>query len=243
MSDQPQSKSPKRREAVNQKRAGWRVFLRDTVVIVLAALAISFVVKTFFVRTYYIPSASMSSTLVQNDRVIVNALVPAVMPIERGDIVVFRDPANWMGRMSGETGSSAVGPVGVFLSIFGLGPNNNDDLIKRVIGLPGDRVVCCDSEGRLAVNGTALEEPYITVPTGLIDASPAQFDVTVPAGTLWVLGDNRYNSGDSAYHRNDSSGGFVPVENVAGRAFALSWPIDRWTLLGSGDATTGRLDE
>ena len=176
-------------------------FLRDLVIIVVAALLASFLVKAYLVRSFYIPSESMENTLLVGDRVLVNELVPGPMRLERGDVVVFRDPNAW------------------------LGPGQGDDLIKRVIGLPGDHVECCDAAGRLSVNGHAVDEPYVRLPADVQRVAGEDFSITVPAGRIWVMGDNRYNSADSRIHGN------VPVDDVVGRAFVITWPADRWSVL------------
>jgi len=207
------------------------LFARDVLIIVLAAILISFLVKTFLFRSFYIPSESMESTLVENDRIIVNELVPKLVPLERGDVVVFRDPGNWLPQYADER-SGVEKTVDSVLGVIGLtAPDSNDHLVKRLIGLPGDHVVCCD-DGHLTVNGVVLDEPYITIEAGE-DAAPATFDVTVPDDRLWVMGDNRYFSADSLnhYQLGDPGGGMVPVDDVVGRAILLSWPVSRWTWL------------
>jgi len=192
-----------------RKRPGWN-FLRDLVIIVVAALLASFLVKAYLVRSFYIPSASMENTLLVGDRVLVNELVPGVVPVQRGDVVVFQDPGGW------------------------LGPGLGDDLIKRVIGLPGDTVSCCDTQGRLSVNGHPVDESYVVLQPGSDRVSLQDFSVTVPKGQLWVMGDNRYESADSRAH------GTVPVSDVVGRAFLTTWPVSRWTVLSRhGDVWDG----
>ncbi|PZF13104.1 signal peptidase I [Curtobacterium sp. MCLR17_034] len=182
------------------KRGGLR-FLRDLVIIVVVALLASFLVKAYLVRSFYIPSASMQNTLLVGDRVLVNELVPGVVPLQRGDVVVFQDPGGWLGMGQG------------------------DDLIKRVIGLPGDTVSCCDAQGRLSVNGHAVDEPYVVLERGSDRVAGKDFEITVPKGRIWVMGDNRYDSADSRVH------GTVPVDDVVGRAFVTTWPISRWSVL------------
>jgi signal peptidase I len=160
------------------------------------------------------------------------------MPIEHGDVVVFRDPGNWLPPKVDQPVNWFVGGVDAVLAFVGLSaPDSNDHLIKRVIGLPGDHVVCCNDFGQLTVNGVPLEEPYINLAPGITKVTREDFDVTVPADKLWVMGDNRYNSADSAYHRNDPTGGFVPIDNVVGRALLISWPIDRWSWLDNYPVT------
>ncbi len=211
----------------------WR-FIRDILLILLAAIVISFLIKTFLIRSFYIPSESMQDTLQVNDRIIVNELEPKLVPIQHGDIVVFKDPGGWL-----PPGTSTTEPNGVVaffdwaLSIVGLtAPDSNDHLIKRVIGLPGDVVACCNAYGQMTVNGVPLDETkYLKLPAGVTKVSKDDFSVTVPKDSLWVMGDNRYNSADSRYNRDKPGNGFVPYDDVVGRAVLISWPIDRWTLL------------
>jgi signal peptidase I len=241
---QNQTSGAVRNRAPRSRGQSTLIFLRDLVLIFLVALLISFLVKTFLVRTFYIPSDSMTTTLVQNDRVLVNQLVPSPMSLQHGDVVVFRDPGNWLGEPAQEIGSNPVSDaVNAALAFVGLGAENNDHLIKRVIGLPGDVVACCSDSGQLTVNGVPLDEPYITIAPGQINAAPEEFEVTIPEGHVWVMGDNRYNSQDSAYHRNGPTGGFVPVENLVGRAMVISWPAARWTVLDNYPETFGDVAE
>lgn len=224
---------------------GWKIFLRDILVIFLAALLISFLIKTFLIRSFYIPSDSMNSTLIQQDRIIVNELEPALIPIEHGDVVVFRDPGNWLPPSPDVPVNGLVGAVDAVLGFVGLtAPDSNDHLIKRVIGLPGDTVKCCNDFGQLTVNGVPLVEPYILVPPGSTKATREDFAVTVPEGKLWVMGDNRYNSADSAYHnaQGDPDGGFVPISNLVGRAIVISWPVERWSWLDNYPVTFRGVD-
>jgi signal peptidase I len=222
------------REGPSRSRSAWR-FVRDILLILLAAIVISFLIKTFLVRSFYIPSGSMENTLQINDRIIVNELEPKLMPIHRGDVVVFKDPGGWLDPAT-ETTTEPNGVAAFFdwaLSIVGLtAPDSNDHLIKRVIGLPGDVVACCNAYGQMTVNGVALDESkYVLLPPGVTAVSKDSFSVTVPKNSLWVMGDNRYNSADSRYNRDKPGNGFVPYDDVVGRAVLISWPIDRWTLL------------
>jgi signal peptidase I len=215
------------------RRSGAAIFFRDLLLIVLAALLISFLVKTFLIRSFFIPSESMEQTLIRDDRIIVNELAPEVMPIAHGDVIVFKDPGGWLDTQVTVEKNAVASAIDSALGFVGLSAeDSNDHLIKRVIGMPGDHVVCCDDFGRITVNGTALEEPYIVLPTGAVDATPEKFDVVVPEGSLWVMGDNRYRSADSAFHHTTDPGReFVPYDDVVGRAFVISWPISRWTWL------------
>jgi len=209
-----------------------KLFLRDILVIFVAALLISFLIKTFLIRSFYIPSSSMETTLLINDRIIVNQLVPEVTPIQHGDVVVFRDPGGWLTPTFEPDRGPLVEGVDAVLAFVGLSaPDSNDHLIKRVIGLPGDTITCCNDFGQLTINGVPIDEPYTNLPPDTKKATSADFTVTVPEGYLWVMGDNRYQSADSVYHRNDPSGGFVPIDNVVGRALLVSWPANRWTAL------------
>jgi signal peptidase I len=215
-----------------ERKRGWKYFLRDVLLIFLAALLISFLIKTFLIRSFYIPSSSMEDTLLVNDRIIVNQLEPRFMAIEHGDVVVFRDPGGWLPPTPEVEQHPVIAAIDAVLAFVGLSaPDSNDHLIKRVIGLPGDHVVCCNDFGQLTVNGTPLEEPYLKLPEGVTKVTRDDFDVTVPEGSLWVMGDNRYNSADSSFHRDDPTGGFVPIDNVVGRALLISWPANRWTWL------------
>jgi len=217
---------------------GWKIFLRDILLIFLAALLISFLIKTFLIRSFYIPSSSMESTLVENDRIIVNQLEPDLMPLEHGDVVVFKDPGGWLDPVPEPQVNWFVAGVDAVLAFVGLSaPDSNDHLIKRVIGLPGDTVVCCNDFGQLTVNGIPLEEPYIKLAPGVTKATNTDFEVTVPEGRMWVMGDNRYNSSDSTRHLGDPGGGTVPIDNVVGRALLISWPVNRWSWLDNYPVT------
>lgn len=209
-------------------------FLRDVLVIFGIAILVSFLVKTFLVRSFFIPSASMEQTLMIDDRVIVNELVPKAIAVDHGDIVVFKDPGGWLpARPPAEVSGIQAGTEWV-LSLFGLAsPDSNDHLIKRVIGLPGDTVQCCSADGKIMINGVPITEPYITIPAGETRASAIDFNVTVPEGSLFVMGDNRYNSKDSRYNTDKPGGGFVGLDNVVGRAFVLSWPMSHWGWLSN----------
>ncbi len=229
-----------------KKLRGWRAFLRDVALILVAAVVISFLIKTFLIRSFYIPSESMEMTLVKDDRIIVNELVPDLIPIERGDIVVFRDPGGWLDPRPEVEQNPVVGFVDWVLSIIGLtAPDSNDHLIKRVIGLPGDVVACCNEFGQMTVNGVPLDEVdlYVSLPDGVTKVSRDDFEVTVPENSLWVMGDNRYNSADSRYNQDGPTNGFVPFDDVVGRAILISWPIDRWTWLDNYPIVFSGVDE
>jgi len=225
----PLMRRPERRHA--RRRSGWLVFLRDLLVILVIAFLVSFLLKTYLVRSFYIPSSSMENTLQINDRIIVNELVPNAMPVQYGDVVVFRDPGGWLGYSPNAQPNWFLGALDWLGSLIGItASDSNDHLIKRVIGMAGDEVVCCTPTGSLAVNGIPLDEPYLKIAAGQASA-PREFDVIVPEGSLWVMGDNRYNSKDSLGHIDDPGNGFVPLSTVVGKALVISWPIARWSVL------------
>ena len=206
------------------------IFLRDLVVILLIAFVVSYVVKTFFVRSFYIPSSSMNQTLQVNDRILVNQVKPNIGGVERGDVIVFRDPGGWLTARPEYTPN----PFEWVLQELGFLPSASDDfVIKRVIGIGGDRVQCCNGAGQMTVNGVPLNEPYVYLPPGETAVSAIDFDVVVPEGAFWVMGDNRYGSKDSRYNTDKPGGGFVSQANVVGVAFVVNWPIQRWAWLGN----------
>lgn len=218
---------------IQPRRRGWLVFLRDVVVIVLIAVLVSLVVKTFLVRSFYIPSGSMEDTLHIKDRILVDEITPRFGEYERGDIVVFRDPGGWLPPSNAPARPPVVEAAEWVLSLVGLAaPDSDDHLVKRIIGLPGDHVVCCNAIGQITVNGVPIDESdYLKLPAGETAASGDPFDVTVPEGSLWVLGDNRYRSKDSRYNTDQPGEGFVPIDNLVGRAFLVTWPFDRFGAL------------
>ncbi|TQK19776.1 signal peptidase I [Microbacterium sp. SLBN-154] len=224
---------PSRRSQPEGRKRGWGTFLRDVLIIVLIALVVSFLVKTFVVRSFYIPSGSMENTLNVNDRILVDELTPRFGGYERGDIVVFRDPGGWLPPSETPSRGPFVDGVEWVLSLIGLAaPDSDDHLVKRIIGLPGDHVVCCNTLGQITINDVPIDETdYLKLPGGVSRASAEDFDVTVPEDRLWVLGDNRNSSRDSRFNQDQPGEGFVPLENVVGRAFLTTWPLSRFGLL------------
>jgi signal peptidase I len=216
-----------------RRSRGVKLFIRDIVLVLVAAIVISVGIKAFLIRSFYIPSGSMRDTLQVNDRIIVNELVPNLVPVQHGDVVVFKDPGGWLDPQPlapKQNGFAAA--IDWMLSVVGLSaPDSNDHLVKRVIGLPGDTVACCNSLGQMTVNGVPLDEPYLKLDNGVKRASGIDFKVVVPKNSLWVMGDNRYDSKDSRYNTSTPSKGFVPMDDVVGRAFVISWPSNHWAWL------------
>lgn len=216
-----------------RRRRGVWPLLRDVLVIVLIAVLVSFLVKTFLVRSFYIPSGSMQQTLQIQDRILVDELTPRFGGYARGDVVVFRDPGGWLPTEPVPDRSALVEAVDWVLSVVGISaPDSKDHLIKRIIGVPGDHVVCCNAMGQVTVNGIAVDETsYLNLADGQSAPEVVAYDVTVPADSLWVLGDNRDASRDSRYNTDQPGRGFVPVDNVVGRAFLVTWPLNRFGLI------------
>jgi signal peptidase I len=227
------SESDETPDAPRRKNRGVKLFIRDIVLIFIAAIIVSVGIKTFLIRSFYIPSGSMENTLQINDRIIVDELVPNLIPVKHGDVVVFADPGGWLdGEPTIAQPTGFVGAIDWAFSAVGLtSPDSNDHLVKRVIGLPGDKVSCCNVSGQMSVNGVPLKEPYLDLPPGITRVAEDDFSVTVPKNSLWVMGDNRYDSRDSRANVNGPTKGFVPMSDVTGRAFVISWPASHWTWL------------
>ena len=209
--------------------------LREFPILVVVALLVSLLIKTFLVQFFYIPSGSMETTLQIQDRVAVNKVPFISDNIKRGDIVVFRDPNNWLPENVENSSNSITAKAKSLLVTVGVLPNPAKQyLVKRVIGVAGDRVLCCTASGKLSINGTEVTEPYIY---GGDAPSDMKFDVTVPEGKLWVMGDHRGASADSRYHQEDVNGGFVPLESVSGRVVSVIWPFKNLTYVPRVDVT------
>ena len=184
-------------------------FWRELPILLGVAILVAVLVRAFVLQTFYIPSPSMEHTLNVLDRVLVNKLVYDFRDPKRGEIIVFKAPDDWQSGAEGE------------------------DFIKRIIGTPGDNVVCCDAQERLVVNGVSLDEPYIfrDADGNQDPAADRKFNITVPKDRLWVMGDHRSASGDSLEHYEESNKDVqeatIPEDSVVGRAFTVFWPVSR----------------
>lgn len=197
----------------------WR-FVKEVAIVLVCALVLSFIVRTFFVQAFFVPSASMENTLLIDDRILASKITTAISGVKRGEVVVFKDPGGWLPDQP-----SNASPVSKFFEFVGLLPSSSgDDLVKRVIGVAGDRVRCCNSQGQIVLNGVGLVEPYLK-PGSATNQIP--FDIVVPPDSVFVMGDNRGSSADSRYHLSQNSGG-VPVGNVVGRVFLKVWPMSQF---------------
>jgi signal peptidase I len=195
-------------------------FWRELLTIVVAAATLTLVVKAFVVQVYRIPSASMENTLLIGDRVLVNKLIYHFRGIARGDIVVFSGQNSWGPPAAPPSSDPVLRVFDDVLSDIGL-HSSQTYYIKRVIGLPGDKVACC-TDGKLTVNGVRLSETSYIYPGNT--PSAFAFSTTVPPGYVWVMGDHRGDSEDSRYHTGETGGGAVPENEVVGRAFLIIWP-------------------
>jgi signal peptidase I len=228
-----------RRHAKATKPARSGSFWRELPILVVVALVLALLIKTFLVQAFYIPSASMENTLQGGDprtmvatsahpfdRVLVNKLVYDFRDPRRGEIVVFKRPPRWPNESEFTASSNPV--LRFFHGIgtaIGIAPSTGSDFIKRVIGIPGDHVVCCTSSHQITVNGKSLNEPYIDLEADQPADAYTPFNVTVPKGELFVMGDHRDDSDDSRVN------GPVPISDVVGRAFLVIWPVKDWKTL------------
>jgi signal peptidase I len=188
---------------------------------------LALLIKTFVVQAFFIPSSSMENTLEIGDKVLVNKLVYDFRPVHRGDVVVFNGEGSW-DPVATQPAPPLVRLWNAIAGLFGTAPGVHD-YIKRVIGIPGDHVACCDARGRVTVNGVPLSEKSYLYPGN--PPSSDSFHITVPQGRLWVMGDHRSVSYDSRGHMQDPGDGTVPEDRVVGRAFVIVAPVSRWRLL------------
>lgn len=219
-----------RRKSRKEEPEGLWPKVKEVLLVIVYALVIAFIVKTFLIRGFYIPSGSMENTLQLNDRIFVNVAGNYFSDPHRGDIVVFKDTQHWIPENQGTTSTN---PVREALSFVGVLPDSSENyLIKRVIGQGGDHVSCCSSDGKVEVNGKSIDESSYLYP----GAKPSDFpfDVTVPEGEYFVMGDHRNASADSRYHIEQGTE-FVKKQDIEGRAFTVAWPVSRWTWLSNPD--------
>jgi len=210
--------------------------LRELPILVILALLVSLLIKSFLVQFFYIPSGSMENTLQIKDRVAVNRIPFIGNDISRGDVIVFRDPAGWLPEASSVEENKVTNAIREGLVLVGVVPNPAKQyLVKRVIGVAGDKVVAKDQV--LTINGKPTNEPYIFAGN---TPSDTDFNITVPEGKVWVMGDHRGASGDSRVHQDDVNNGMVPVERITGRVVATIWPLSRIGFISSQDPLSSK---
>jgi signal peptidase I len=196
---------------------------QETLLLIGTAVILALIIKTFFVQAFYIPSGSMRDTLRIDDRILVQKWSYWFGDVQRGDVVVFDDPADWLGQEDGREPSNVVTKT---MAAIGLYPTGGH-LVKRVIGVGGDHVAC--RNGSVVVNGATLDEQeYVTLPE---EACGGKWAVDVPPDHIWVMGDNREHSADSRVHIADPGGGFIPEKDIVGKVFVVVWPIDHWKFI------------
>ena len=236
--DEPDRAGSRSAHTPKQKRKHLPLW-QETILLLGIALLLAVVITALFVQAFYIPSESMEPGLVQNDRILVEKMsywfggTP-----QRGDVVVFKDPGGWL---NDATSPGPANPLAEVMAKIGLYPEGGH-LVKRVIGVEGDVIKCCDKQGRILVNGTPLNEgQYVKDEAGVACRGPMPGGCDwrsgpVPDGHIFVMGDNRNHSADSSVHlctsqqTDCSDNPYVPVDLVVGKVFVLLWPADhfRW---------------
>ncbi|NLU63222.1 signal peptidase I [Rhodococcus sp. HNM0563] len=245
--EEPDDSSDDRGTEKNTKKQ--KSFWRELPILIVVALALSFLLQTFVARVYLIPSESMEPTLhgcpgCTGDRIVVEKIGYRFGDPRPGDVIVFKGPDSWSeGYTSTRSDNTVIRGLQEVGSLVGLVPPDENDLVKRVIAVGGQTVECCDDQGRILVDGQPIDEPYVKmdypftpgvvtcdteVPSGRCFGP-----VTVPEGHVWVMGDNRSNSADSRYHVGDEHQGSIPLENVIGKARFIVLPPGRWGLIDS----------
>jgi signal peptidase I len=224
---------PKEEEVKVTGFLGW---IKELLIVLAVALICSFIIKTFIFKMFFIPSGSMENTMQVGDRVVANVAGKMVTPLKHGDIVIFSDTQGWLPSDSKEPSPNALESAAAFAGVI---PDSSArQLVKRVIGLPGDVVECCGADGRVKINGKPIDESYLKANPSSPDIVPGSFKdfkVTVPEGGLWVMGDNRDYSADSRYHMDTPSHGVVWQKDVIGTVGVIIWPLDRMGIIPSQD--------
>jgi len=222
-SDDTQDETLSDDKASRKSRRKQNGLFRETLTVVVTALVLSVLVRTFLVQAFYVPSGSMENTLLTNDRIVVSKISTRLTGVNRQNVVVFHDPSTWLGLTPQPNPYNT--KFGRIMQLVGIVPaNSGNDLVKRVIGVGGDTIECCDADGHIVVNGKPLiNETYIK-PGSRTDQ--VQFKVLVPEGSVFVMGDNRGNSQDSRFHL-DLNNGMVPLKDIVGRVVVKIWPYDR----------------
>ncbi len=230
----------RRRHLRPSRGDGFRRGARETAFIIVSALILSALVRALLVQAFYVPSASMEDTLMVSDRIIASKISTRISGVARGEVVVFRDPGDWLPDPP-PPADTLRNKARSALTFIGLLPSDTgQDLVKRAIGIAGDRVACCDAQGRIEVNGVGLDEPYIEGPTDQV-----AFDIVVPPQSMFVLGDNRGDSRDSRYHLEVNNGA-IPLASAVGRVVLVVWPFTSFgtlpipTTFGSIPAAPGQ---
>jgi len=233
------------RSAAGRHRAGTRQYAgrgrrrtlplwQEIPLLLIVAFVLATVIKTFVVQAFYIPSGSMEQTLLVSDRVLVNKFVYDTREPRRGEVVVFRGTDSWAPETGITQNTGTLATAGRMLGgLIGAAPPDEKDFVKRVIGVGGDVVQCCDANGRVEVNGVPLVEPYVFEDNPIKERSFGP--VTVPEGRLFMMGDHRAASADSRVYLSDQWRGTIPVDAVIGQAYATAWPASRWGLLPTPD--------
>jgi signal peptidase I len=198
--------------------------VRELLITVGIALILSSLVRIFLFQVFYVPSASMEDTLLLQDRIVATKITKPFTDIKRGEIVVFKDPGDWLPEYESNRNFFLH-----FLSVVGLLPSDaGDDLVKRVIGIGGDNIKCCSENGRILINGVELNDESFIKPE--VETNQVEFEITVPEKRVFVMGDNRPDSRDSRFHL-ETAYGTVPEKNIVGVVNLRIWPFSRFSTL------------